>query len=134
MDRFWNKVRIQGDCWIWRTGKRAYFWVDGGLVLAYRYAYEQMIGEIPPGLELDHLCRNPACVNPYHLDPVPRLVNLERGLHKGPNSDLTHCQNGHEFNEQNTYVYPSGRRRCRLCNNTWARNYKQQKCGVSHVD
>lgn len=79
-DRFWSKVAQQegGDCWLW----------IGGLTMnrhgvfanspAYRYSYQQMIGEIPEGLELDHLCNNPRCVNPYHLDPVTGEENRRR--------------------------------------------------------
>ena len=56
------------------TGKKC------GTFIAHRFAYQYMIGPIPDGLELDHLCRNRPCVNPYHLEPVTRAVNHARML------------------------------------------------------
>lgn len=82
--RFWSKVEQRGECWEWvghikwsgygsfHSGKRH------GTFIAHRFAYEDMIGPIPDGLELDHLCRNRPCVNPYHLEPVTRAVNHAR--------------------------------------------------------
>lgn len=86
---FWRHVVQDGDCWLW-TG--ILNWLGYGYVarqpepgsrnfvriVAHRYAYEDLVGEIPAGLELDHLCRNRACVNPDHLDPVPHRVNMQR--------------------------------------------------------
>lgn len=69
-----------------------------------------MVGEIPPGLTLDHLCRNKVCVNPDHLDPVPGRVNTLRAR-----ALITHCKQGHEFTEENTYVWTNGWRKCRVC-------------------
>lgn len=86
-ERFWEKVQ-GGDvttCWLW-TGYRhpkGYGAIGiGGRAgrphPAHRVAYELLIDDIPPGLELDHLCRNPSCVNPWHCEPVTRAVNLAR--------------------------------------------------------
>lgn len=81
--RFWSRVtETPGGCWLW-TGALC----DSGygrfragtLVRTHRYAYELMVADIPDGLDLDHLCRRRACVNPYHLDPVTRGVNVRRG-------------------------------------------------------
>jgi hypothetical protein len=47
--------------------------------MAHRVAYEQFVGTVPDGLELDHLCENKACVNPGHLEPVTRSENVRRG-------------------------------------------------------
>lgn len=120
--RFWSKV-TGGDyleCWPWvAPGTKGYgaftvtrsgrCWSEG----AHRTAYRLLIGEIPPGLDLDHLCRNHACVNPWHLEPVTRWVNWDRGakhLMGGiRNREKTHCKRGHEFTEENIYRVPNGR-------------------------
>lgn len=74
MDRFWEKVDKSGECWLWTayTTKKGYgqTHIGGKTKYAHRVAYELSVGPIPDGKELDHLCRNRACVNPDHLDPV----------------------------------------------------------------
>lgn len=85
MERFWSKVDASGDCWEWTAGVNnrgyGYFHVAVGQspVGAHRFAYEQLVGPIPDGLVIDHLCRNPPCVNPDHLEPVRFRENLMRG-------------------------------------------------------
>lgn len=77
-ERFWAMVTEVDDCWIFRNLKpNGYGIFDKGS--AHRFAYTEMVAEIPEGLDLDHLCRVRACVNPYHLEPVTRRVNLLRG-------------------------------------------------------
>ena len=70
-------------CWVWQraTSSNGYGrgYANGITCQAHRMVYERMIGSIPDGLDLDHLCRNRACVNPEHLEPVTRLVNVARG-------------------------------------------------------
>jgi hypothetical protein len=94
------------------------------MMLAHRWGYEQFIGPIPEGLQLDHLCRNRPCVNTDHLEPVTCGVNLSRIPTYGTpewngakfNLAKTHCPKGHPYDEGNTYVSPDGRRRsCRIC-------------------
>lgn len=110
------------DCWIWmkrledtgyarfRVGKKPY--------MAHRWSFEFLRVEIPYGLDLDHLCRNSACVNPWHLEPVNDYVNVVvrgTGL-TARNARKTHCLRGHPFDEANTYITPKrGRRQCRAC-------------------
>src|SRR5688500_6772566 len=81
LDRFFDKVD-GGDCWLW-TGAldRGYgkFFPAGKTVRAHRWLFEQLVGPVPDGMDLDHLCRVRACVNPDHLQPVSRRVNLNRG-------------------------------------------------------
>lgn len=70
-------------CWVWTGAKQSAGYgalrVDGRVVLAHRHAYEQAVGPIPAGLQLDHLCRVTDCVNPEHLEPVTNRENVLRG-------------------------------------------------------
>lgn len=85
---------------------------------AHRAIYELVVGPIPPGMDLDHLCRLRSCVNPEHLEPVTRQVNLLRGIGwAGLHAAQTHCRHGHEFTPENTIHrarLPHGRE-CRMC-------------------
>jgi len=78
-----------------------------------------LIAPIPEGLHLDHLCRVRACVNPYHLDPVPQAVNNQRSEAGRVNAErlggATHCQRGHEFTAENTRISTRGTRACKTC-------------------
>jgi hypothetical protein len=97
-----------------RDGKRK-------LKRAHRLVYERLVGPIPDGLELDHLCRNPTCCNPAHLEPVTHRENMLRGETIGARaSAVTHCPAGHEYTEMNTRVY-KGYRKCRTCHRNWER-------------
>lgn len=119
-ERFWAKVTRTESCWNWssRPGKHALFLVDGSLVPVHRYAYELMVGPIPDGLEIDHLCRNQICVNPEHLEPVTREENLRRGWgHRLQNGMTNECIHGHKYTPENTYVNPRGHASCRRCSN-----------------
>lgn len=58
----------------------------------YRVMYENMVGPIPDGLELDHLCEVPQCINPAHLEPVTHQENILRHYRR-----QTHCRNGHPY-------------------------------------
>lgn len=95
---------------------------DTGWALAHRVAYEEFIADIPPGLDLDHLCRNRACCNPWHLEPVTRSVNLRRSPIMGRKDYVTHCPEGHPYDEENTYRNPQGRRACRKC---WSAEFRR---------
>jgi hypothetical protein len=119
-ERFWSKVDKSGSCWLWLAGKGSHgygmFDAGYGMTCAHRVAYELVIGDIPAGLELDHLCRNRVCVNPSHLEPVTSQENTRRGDAGKNNAVKTHCPAGHEYNQANTYVYKN-RRNCRRCRN-----------------
>ncbi len=111
-------VPLATPCWEWHgyTGPNGYgyFAIDRNVVrLAHRTAYELFSGAIPEGLQLDHLCRNRACCNPDHLEPVTSSDNNRRG-ESGSWARPDHCKHGHPFDEKNTRMY-RGWRQCRAC-------------------
>lgn len=123
-DRFWPKVDTTGPCWEWTASKNhlgygqvSREYPDRRLGMAHRVAYELLVGPIPEGKELDHLCRNPSCVNPDHLEPVTHAENMRRAPYDAPASKRakTHCPAGHPYSGENLYVNPKGRRECRAC-------------------
>lgn len=121
-ERFESKViYVPSGCWEWsgahdaagyprmslrRNGKKTQLG-------AHRLAYEFYVGPIPPGLVIDHLCRNPGCVNPAHLEAVTQLENFLRGEHRSAvTARENRCQRGHEFTPENTIVIV---KRCKAC-------------------
>jgi hypothetical protein len=122
-ERFWSKVEPTGFCWEWTRGTttdgygRAWDPRIGKAVYAHRAAYEMLVGPIPEGMHLDHLCRNRRCVNPDHLEVVSPSENSRRARRRpSTRPRATRCKWGHPYDEKNTYVSPTGRRNCRACN------------------
>lgn len=113
-------IPTESGCWEWDGRHFAGGYGGSHIVIngkqeicAHRIIYMLLVGPIPEGLDLDHLCRNRGCVNPDHLEPVTRRENISRGFWGA----RTHCVHGHEYTEANTYRVPvSGHRQCRICN------------------
>lgn len=117
--RLWAKVEKTETCWLWRGGKdgRGYGIIRaaGRLQKAHRVTYELLVGPIPEGMQIDHLCRVKGCVNPAHMEPVTGLVNTRRayvGLVK-----RSKCPKGHPYTGDNlmNWGQTSGDQRCRTC-------------------
>jgi hypothetical protein len=138
-DRILANVDHRADgCWLWTgfinptgygtltVGSR----VDGSYrpgMLAHRASYEALVGPVPDGQEIDHLCGNKACVNPAHLDPVTRSEHTKRESKR-----LTACRRGHPRTPENVYVDAQGRHHCLVCKRDRARaRYHQTRTGVA---
>jgi hypothetical protein len=134
-DRFWSKVLKDGPipkhrpdlgpCWTWLghfTGQGyGNFYVgryEGKMCKegAHVVAYKLTVGPIPEGKELDHLCRNPGCPNPSHVEPVTHKENCHRGVgYSATCASKTECEHGHPFTAENTKIRKNGTRQCRTC-------------------
>jgi hypothetical protein len=119
--RFFDKIAVDEEtgCWNWVGAKTSQgygnFAIKKKNFVAHRVSYELCKGEIPDGLNLDHLCRNRGCVNPDHLEPVTQRENLLRGeTIPSKHAEKTHCPAGHEYSEENTRYY-RGSRSCKTC-------------------
>lgn len=131
-DRFWSRVNFRGgsahltdplatatgDCWTfggYAPGQYTRFLLHGHQEVAHRVAYRDSGRKVEPGQSLDHLCRNPNCIRPSHLEPVEHIENVRRGIigHK------THCPSGHEYSAENTKIVTRSNgldvRRCLTC-------------------
>ena len=120
-ERFWNKVQVaESGCWEWMAfmdhngyGK---YRVDGATRFAHRIAYLQLHGPVPEGLELDHLCRNRACVRVSHLEAVTHRENALRGSATTHGRGAEYCRPGrHRLDSAGVYTLPNGQRQCREC-------------------
>lgn len=121
LERFMEKIeRSASGCWEWVGSKNKLGYgkmcVDGRRIGAYRMSYELLVETIPVGLEIDHLCRNPSCVNPQHLEVVTPRQNLFRS--KCPNILLSlsnRCKRGHDLLGPKARRRENGTRHCQQC-------------------
>ena len=142
--RFTAKINLSSetDCWIWVGSRNQHGYgqfkvgsrTDGTRrsVRAHRFAYEVLVGRIPEGLTIDHLCRVTSCVNPAHMEPVTARENILRSPVAWPKLQLakTHCPQGHPYAGDNLYVNPAGKRVCRACTVSAKRRYRSRKSAV----
>lgn len=143
--RFWDKVQPcpMSGCWIWVGA-----WISNGYgharanakrVLSHRLTYQVLIGPVPDGLQLDHLCRVRACCNPRHLEPVTAQENARRGDGGKETARrkmaMTHCKRGHSLAADNTYrvLMPNGNvsRKCKQCQQLRKRTVRSSSAGVA---
>jgi hypothetical protein len=118
---------MDGDCicGAGATNGKGYstIFIGGKNELAHRFTYRLFVGEIPDGLVIDHTCRNRRCIEPSHLRAVTHQENILCGTGAtATNAKKTHCKNGHEFTEENTYRCRLGRG-CRTCRKEKRRIY-----------
>lgn len=135
LERIMARTDRSGACWLWtgRLNRDGYaeMKLHGRTLMAHRVAYQELVGRIPDGLELDHRCRVRHCVNPEHLEPVTDRENsLRSDSIPAANARKTHCDHGHPFDEANTY-WQGGRRHRRACNLERVRAYKARRKAVA---
>lgn len=125
---FQGHIIVTGKgCWEW-TGPKHHNGYGAcsktmGTNRAHRAAYMILVGPIPEGLVIDHLCLVKHCVNPEHMEPVDDRENLRRAF-----ALITHCPHGHEYTPDNTYIQPAtGTRQCRVCRAEQRLKYKRKK-------
>ena len=146
LQRFWRRIKHDGECWIWTGAKRCGRARNGNTQWystctfksknesVHRLFYWAYKGKIAKGLELDHLCRNTLCVNPLHLEAVSHSENVKRGTAWNKIAEAqsikTHCPQGHEYSKENTYEH-NGQRHCKECVRKRSREYQRRRFGYA---
>lgn len=125
-------VDVPGACWLWRGAHNkpqgyGRVCIDHQTLYLHRVTYEMLVGAIPDGLHLDHLCRQSPCCNPAHLEPVTPRVNTRRGLI----GSKTHCPKGHPYAGENLRIYETAkggpRRVCLACRRDYMPEYRAKR-------
>lgn len=142
--RFWEKVNKTDTCWLWTAAQNGAGYGQLRMTrhsnaYAHRFAYELLVGPIPEGMQLDHLCRVRHCCNPDHLEAVTPKVNTNRSTaseaNRARHAERTECANGHPFTEANTRIDPKrGVRHCRACGRARASGRDPKLEPVEFVD
>ena len=146
-DRLWAKINRSGpeECWEW-TGARistgyGRIRINGRTASAHRTVYELFVKPIPDGLTIDHLCRNRACMNPRHMEPVSHKVNTLRGNTVGAvNQQKMTCPKGHTYDRESfNGRYRDGtrkrRRYCSICIKETQKHWRaRQRALMSKVE
>lgn len=129
-ERFWEKVDRRGpdECWPWTASLdgKGYGQIGyaGRIRKAHQISWELQVGPLTPGLVIDHLCFNKACMNTTHMEEVQQGDNARRGrARRTPQRLKTHCVHGHKYTVENTRLLAGGRRACRECERRKAREW-----------
>ena len=132
MEAILSRISKTDSCWNWTGEISGQGYGRYRKKMAHRVVYEALVGPIPEGLCIDHLCRNTRCVNPKHLEPVTSRENTLRGI--GPSANharRTHCNYGHPLSGDNLYIKVCKRdkpnRRCRACHSAWCWQARQKR-------
>lgn len=135
-ERLFPRLDVASDCWLWTgavdiggygiisRGPRG----ATGTRFVHRAVWELLVGEIPEGYDLDHMCRVRLCCNPDHLQPVTRQENVNRGSHRAGAPRGRYCRSKrHEFTPENTARQKNGARLCKACANEAKQRYRDKQ-------
>lgn len=118
-----------GDCIVWvgnlTTKNYPRITINGKSMFVHRINYKLHYGHLDNTLQLDHLCRNPCCINPGHLEPVTQSINMKRAYKASPRPKPFTCRKGHKYTEVTT-LWHNGARECKICINERQREYRRR--------